>query len=294
MEPGDGGFEEGRFRAGLKMIEDDGELRFEELLLKLSERKRQVEIDPFFATHFMLCLGARLRLREIYNSIDEVKPAYSSFAAWFRTDWQQHGVISFNWDLQAERALSHVGVPWHYSLNAQGRLPVIKPHGSINWSRHRQEDLYAHYPNWQAVGNTKLSFDAQCPLADPNLDENVPNLNFMLFPGDSDLPESHDDMQLLWQDAAQLVDKAEKIVFIGYSFPDYDCYPRQFFREWVRDKKIVAVNPSRYDLDKFPLIFDTEGVEIEFCEEKFGDCPYAQPVTGTPLQQGPHSAATIQ
>ena len=105
MEPGDGGFEEGRFRAGLQMIEDDGELQFEELLLKLSERKRQVEIDPFFATHFMLCLGARLRLWEIYNSIDEVKPAYSSFAAWFRTDWQQHGIISFNWDLQAERAL---------------------------------------------------------------------------------------------------------------------------------------------------------------------------------------------
>ena len=273
-------YQEGQFYAGLQIVEENGELQFEELLLTLSERIREVEGGPYYATDFMLRLGARLRLWEIKNSTDVVNAAYTNFATWLRVNWQHHGIISFNWDLQAELALCQAGVPWHYSQSAQGRLPVIKPHGSINWNRYRQENLTACYPHWQAVDGTKLSFNAKQPLSDPKLDENVPNLNYMLFPGDNDRPESQHDMELLWREAACLIRKAEEIVFIGYSFPNYDCYSQEFFRDEVRGKKVVVINPNTDDLKKFRRVLNNNYAEIVLRKETFGDSPYAQAVTG--------------
>ena len=66
----------------------------------------------------------------------------------------------------------------------------------------------------------------------------------MIFAGDPDSPESDEDVGLLWEDAARLMDKADEVVFIGYSFPHYDQYSRKFFKDRVRGKKIVAVDPS--------------------------------------------------
>ena len=279
LRPGNGGYPEGQFYAGLGMIEEDGELPFEELLIKLAERLKQGDAGPCRQTDEQLRIGARRALWEIHNSIEQVEPAYKNFAAWLRADWHRHGIISFNWDLQAEQMLHQGNVPWHYCLTAIGRLPVIKPHGSINWSRYRQENLISHYGSWQPVSSTKLSFVAQKPLSDARLDDATPYLNYMLYPGDPDRPETHEDIKLLWQDAARLIDRAEQVVFIGYSFPYYDDYSRHFFQDNMRGKHIIVVNPSKCDLQRFKCVLGAAAAEMELREEAFGDCQFAQPAT---------------
>ena len=63
-----------------------------------------------------------------HNLIVEVAPAYRNFAAWLGMDQRQHGVISFNWDLQAELRLTQESIRWRYTLWALGsRLSLTPP-----------------------------------------------------------------------------------------------------------------------------------------------------------------------
>ena len=158
QNPWKGAYNKDQFCADLRMIGEDGELPFEELLLKLAERLKQEDAEPCHRINEMLGIGVRGLLWKIYNSTEELKPAYRNFAAWLGVPRHRHGIISFNWDLQAERLLHQERVPWHYDREVQGLLPVIKPHGSINWNRFRQEDLKSDYPHWQSVSRgSKLS-----------------------------------------------------------------------------------------------------------------------------------------
>ena len=278
LKPWNGELPEGQFYTGLREIEGDVELPFEELLIKFAEAEPQEQGEPgcWQLTYNELRKGVRYVLWDIHKQIECVKPAYRNFATWLRPNWHRHGIISFNWDLQAELLLHQHGVPWHYCPNAQGSLPVIKPHGSINWNKHRKEGYDAEYPHWCSVGYTNLSFDAKAPLSDPELDAIVPHLSYTLFPGDPDLPNSDEDVGLLWKDAERLIQNADEVVFIGYSFPDYDKYACEFFRQWVQDKKVIAINPSDDDLKQCETILDTD---IEPRKERFSDCSYAQPST---------------
>ena len=279
MQPGDGGCERGRFFDGLEKIDESGELQFEELLLKLLEKIKCKNEDPYLRTNEVLRIGARRLLWEIYRSVIDVNLTYKFFANQFRAAWHQNGIISFNWDLQAERLLHQAGVPWHYDVTAQGRLPVIKPHGSINWSGYLRKNLLPFYSKWQPIRpGSKLSFDCNDPLENPDKDGIHPNLSYMIFPGD---PEYDEDSKLLWKDAASLMDRAEKVVFIGYSFPQYDKCSREFFKTNVRGKRLVAVNPSPDHLREFETVLGGEAAEIELRKEIFSKCPYAKPTNDT-------------
>ena len=278
LQPGHGDYPNGSFYAGLKMIEGDKKLMFEELLIKFTERLRGKDAGPWIQTNEVLRIGTRRLLWEIHNkSIENVKPAYTNFASRLRSEHHRHGIISFNWDLQAELALSEMNIPWQYDLTTQGQLPVIKPHGSINWNQHLQQCLHSDYSYWRSVGSTKLSFDLRYPLRDTGLDDVMPDINYTIFPGDSDLPETDCNLKRLWQDAACLINGAKEVVFIGYSFPNYDRHARRFFREKVKDKKVVIVNPSRNDLQKLSRILGKTAAYMELCKQGFNHCYYAQP-----------------
>ncbi len=281
MQP-DCRYAEGRFYADLEGYE---ELPFEELFLKLAERLKCKSEDPYPCTSEVLRIGAVGRLWEVHESCKDIKQQYKNFAKqlWTKwTKWKRCGIISFNWDLQAERLLEQAEVRWGYSLNAKEWLPVIKPHGSINWSGHLREGSLPLYSGWQPIrADSKLSFYRVNPLANPDLDNIHPNLRYMIFPGDPNLSDSDEDVALLWDDAACLLDNAEEVVFIGYSFPDYDTYARRFFRNRVQGKKVIAVNPSKCDLQKFESLLGAEAAKTESREEKFSGCPYSQPTTDT-------------
>ena len=278
LKPWNGGYQRGQFYEGLEMIEGNDELPFEELLIKLKERIKTGENGPFHITNDQIRIGARRVLWEIHNSTRIVGPAYKSFAERLRLNQNGNSIISFNWDLQAERLLNEAGIPWCYwPVGRAEVIPVIKPHGSINWNSYRRQGYSADYTGWTTVHGTRLSYDSANPLLDHELDDVIPQLSHLLYPGDSDRPESDNDLELLWRDASYLLDDAEEIVFIGYSFPSYDQHSRYFFTNKVKNKTVIAINPSSNDLQKLHNILGEVAGQINLCPQSFGKCRYAQP-----------------
>ena len=272
LKPRNGGYEEDQFFAGLKMVDPEGNLQLEELLLKLVRRLNEDNPVLCNITNNVFRRGVLRLLWAIHDSIKKVDPAYAKFAAWLGTKSGRYGIISFNWDLQAELLLTQANVPWSYSLGLG--IPVIKPHGSVNWNSYLRDGLVAHSSSWQPIRQgSKLSYIRKTPIENPHLDEVLPQLIYSVFPGDSDHPESYGDLKLLWSDATTLIDTAVEVVFIGYSFPAYDLCASQFFKSHIQGKNAVAVNPSCRDLKRIESIL---GGNVELLRQKFEDCPYAQ------------------
>ena len=66
-----------------------------------------------------------------HQMMPDLPEAYSRFA---RVASDSVGIMSLNWDLVCELALYTADIKWSYST---GRgIPVVKPHGSINWTNH--------------------------------------------------------------------------------------------------------------------------------------------------------------
>jgi hypothetical protein len=273
LEPGNGGFPRGQFYAGLEGIDPDDKLQFEELLLALNARlKNTGNLDPCYITAEVLRMGAARLLWAIHNSIWEVAPIYKNFAAWLGVPQLPHGIVSFNWDLQAELLLTQAGIPWSYSTKSG--IPIIKPHGSITWSGHLRKGFKSDYPSWSVIAEgSKLSYDIAQPLSNPFKQGINTDLNYMVFPGDPDLPANDADIALLWADAERVIAKRDRIVFIGYSLPEYDSYAARFFKEVSRNKKVVAINPSADHLQRFQAVF---GKDVELRKEDFKGCPFGR------------------
>ena len=272
MEPGNGGYEDGQFVKGLQIIEQEkGELGFEELMIKLRKKNDGLCV----ITYDQLRTGSHCLLWKIHESIKEVAPAYKNFAGWIRKK-QQCGIISFNWDLQVELLLDQAKLSWGYSPESD--VPIIKPHGSINWSQHPIQGVTAYSSLWKPI---RPGCNFMCilndPFMNPKLSEVVPQLNFLLFPGD---PEDNKDLDMLWKDALEIMNTAEEIVFIGYSFPDYDSYTQDIFKDNIQNKKIIVINPSIAHLQKSKSVL---GMDVEVHQKKFSDCLYGV----TPPELGP-------
>lgn len=98
-------------------------------------------------------------------------------------------MISFNWDVPFERSLQDEQVPWFYSFMG-ACVPVLKPHGSINWNSYLMTVSTSDYLYWRRIGqNSEISVDVSQLLSDPDPDEANPAVRYMLFPGDPELPE---------------------------------------------------------------------------------------------------------
>ena len=105
-------------------------------------------------------LGARGGKCDLYLSSAQVFPPYVNFA---RRARDSCGIISFNWDLVCETALNVVHSPWSYSVHSP--VPVLKPHGSINWSSHLQQGLRPEVDRFMPISpGMKLSFIPESPF----------------------------------------------------------------------------------------------------------------------------------
>jgi hypothetical protein len=110
FQPGNGGFENGQFYAGLEKVDSANSLQFEEVLIALLEHLRRAdEADPCHVTLKVLRNVCSHLLWGIQDSIQEVQPCYKNFADWInvygRTKMKP-AIVSFNWDILAEKALT--------------------------------------------------------------------------------------------------------------------------------------------------------------------------------------------
>lgn len=268
-------FPTGQFYAGLERVDPAKDLGFEELLAAMRRHLANPSaLDPAFVTDQVLRIGVSRLLWCITSLIWRVESCYRNFARRLGASRGNWRVVSFNWDILVEKALTEVGCGWAYSLRgAQGAVPVIKPHGSINWSSFAQNAaLRPRYSGWQPIGpNSTLSYDAQHPLDNPDVQEINADLRYCIFPGDPDLPETHADLRLLWDEVRDAVRASERVVFIGYSLPTYDSYAGGLFRSACKGRVVEVCDPSGETQERFRDALG--GVEVRGVP--FRSTPYA-------------------
>jgi hypothetical protein len=213
----------------------------------------------------------------IQNSIWKVESPYSNFASLMGQSLDSgfpNAILSFNWDLLAERALTEAGVPWSYSVEDKSKIAILKPHGSINWSGYLRDSLRAEYGGWRPISKSnKLSFDVSDPLSNSDKQDVNSGLRYMIFPGDPDSAEDDADLKLIWSEIENAIEERDNLAFIGYSLPQYDTFALNFLKRAATGKSLTAFNPSDSDLSRFR---DAFGDDIKLTHEKFEHCPYAQ------------------
>jgi hypothetical protein len=110
------------------------------------------------------------------------------------------------------------------------------------------------------------------PLKNPDQQGISPDLAYMLFPGDPDLPEQDKDLQRIWREVETALAGADKVIFIGYSLPDYDSFSSMFFGKHISGE-VEVYNPSPVDQQKYKNLF---GSRIVKEGGEFSLCPYAK------------------
>jgi hypothetical protein len=277
LEPGSGDYPDGQFYAALSAVERDGLLPFEELLIALQRKFRSgSDLSDLCSLAIRALSDACLRLLWAkQDATPELPECYTNFRGWVNNWWSSgptHAVITFNWDLVVEKAL--VGW-WSYSFDGTHNIPVLKPHGSINWSTHLEEKLKAGYDGWKLIGQgSQFCYDGQNPLTNPDKDFiHSTFLKYMVFPGSPNEAGELSSVKLIWDDVDRALSGADVIVFIGYSLPDYDSQAAEVFRRHAFGKEIEVFNPSADDLAKYSVVFGDKAVLN--CQA-FESCPYAR------------------
>jgi len=106
-------------------------------------------------------------------------------------------------------------VPWCYGEHSEA-LPVLKPHGSINWIVAKGSHLTS------IAADGKVGYDVREPFEDPeNLDTRGKHL---IYPG-----EPEDSSKEVWSRVEIELHQTNRVIFIGYSMPDYDSFVRSCF-----------------------------------------------------------------
>ncbi|MGH9327494.1 MAG: hypothetical protein ACRD2B_12540 [Terriglobia bacterium] len=262
----------GQFWSGLNRVPDHEKLGFEELLIALRERLAGRR-DPCHLTLRVL-RDACSRLLWHRQTLLTLAPAYRNFAAWLREhhgNGQPNAIVSLNWDLVAEAALQYGAVPWRYN-SGTCCVPILKPHGSINWSNYKDRGLVAQSPDWELIApSSPFSYIPRDPFFDPFGSGVNQRLRQVIFPGDS---ENEDGIAKIWDEASKAIQEREVVVFIGYSLPPYDSEASKFLRDSCAGKRIEVCARSRATLDRYRKTFGDLATKDAL---GFASSPYARP-----------------
>jgi hypothetical protein len=145
-------------------------------------------------------------------------------------------VVSFNWDLVLERFLFNEKVDEStYGLgNPRGQPVLLKPHGSLNWyeasivekvRRDRLSSLTADLCPPPEYEDILLFRKLRAPKTKVNR-RYVPYVVPPTFVKRFD----HPLLRKIWLEAILELGQARKVVFVGYSFPEYDHHSDFMFR----------------------------------------------------------------
>ena len=176
-----------------------------------------------------------------------------------RRDFEGFTVITTNYDINLESAFRHCGapcsLPFEYNEHVNKKLqltgniyasnkskkgpPIYKLHGSVNWFENESAEPVEVVG---AFGNT--AFNTKVPY--------VCTRNFehsgdpIIIPPTFLKPNIDGVLLQIWSGAAEAINKAETIVFIGYSFPPSDVEMRYFLARSLDDnasiRRIIIVD----------------------------------------------------
>lgn len=225
----------------------------EEVFTFLSERTRAPSTSTQLRTYALQVWGA---LAEEIGQVFSRFNANSATKAIYKDFLKHHfrrfdTVVSFNYDtifensLPARRSARYVGL-----RDSAGTIPLLKPHGSVNWVQADDGTITVGNPVGPAVIVAPTHFKF---ISNPDQKE-------VQHPGYLD--QAH-EIQKIWAEMEREMRFARSLVFIGYSFPVADLYFASVLRSVLADRdttpNIVIVNPdavaiSERLLRRFPLV----------------------------------------
>ena len=163
-------------------------------------------------------------------------------------------VISFNYDLLAERILTKLRGPnkiwtrvnpFFDTTVPRDNILLCKPHGSLDWEQRFPERGRTIQIINEAMKEEKIDHVLERNVTiQPGVVGPVPFKDELIFPG-SQLMENPSFFHLLvaqWKCAIQGVSEADKLVVLGYGFPSEDLHARHMFADAAakreRNKKL--------------------------------------------------------
>jgi len=262
------GYRKEQFDEGLRAVDREG-IEFEGLLIALRDRFGSAHVTPsVLRSTCARCFWNR------QNALTDLPLEYKNFATWMRErnpSGGRNAIISLNWDLLAERALWDTEISWIYHAQWPSQVPILKPHGSINWSKHVKDGLIAQSSEWEPIAKGRsFCFRPSNPLSDAFADRVNEDLRYLIFPGD---PEDEDEAKVIWAEAERAIQEREVAVFIGYRLPEYDSFATDFFRRAATGKRIEVYVSSPDVLRRYREVFGEIATEAPL---RFENCPYAR------------------
>ncbi|MGB8887081.1 MAG: hypothetical protein WCC87_10190 [Candidatus Korobacteraceae bacterium] len=243
------------------LADHDHQRGIEEALLDL----RKTADESAAHAHDALLNASLCLLWKKHQMMPDLPEAYLRFA---RMASESVGIVSLNWDLVCELALYTADVKWSYSTDRG--IPVVKPHGSINWTNHPQlpKEKWKSGNGFAQIDEERsISYRPDDPFRDPLLGYTDSDFKYVAFPGL--LHENSKATDRLWAEARALIANASRVVFVGYSLPCYDTRSRSEFQTTCSGKEITVVNSSEQALETYQNHFG-KGVAFRF--GKFDQC----------------------
>jgi hypothetical protein len=173
-------------------------------------------------------------------------------------------VITTNYDMMAECCLKQIGcqlrLPGEWSpitppqfsgdsvyldTTDSNSVLLCKLHGSLNWYSDSKIEGRLMVENG---GYRKRLLEPQAELFLPQISPLEPPSEPIIVPPTFFKMQTDSWFQDIWSSAGEMLRKADKLVFIGYSFPDSDVYMRYFLAanlyENVDLRSIDIVDPN--------------------------------------------------
>lgn len=163
-------------------------------------------------------------------------------------------VITFNWDITLETALSHRASIFNtYSRKGRKKnhIVILKPHGSIDWYERSDLPRSAADECWK-LDDTYVVY----PYSDFAEHPTVRELQPLIVPPVAAKEFSAEFLKRTWRGVYRAVSDATELLIIGYSLPKEDQFARLVLRRAIRSNlakekrgekrplKISVVNPD--------------------------------------------------
>jgi hypothetical protein len=202
-------------------------------------------------------------------------------------------IITFNYDIALDYALSFNNISFDYCLtpNPQGRVKLLKLHGSINWGKCSVCNQIEPYSIKDFFSNRSFNFDEedsgdfQIHISDRMRDlikrhqhDNQYSFSPVIVPPTWNKTDYHGMLTNVWSTAAYELNHARNIYVFGYSLPETDSFFRYLFslgtvgdsrirRFWVFDPDNSGRIKERYQR----MIGQGITNRFDYVEKKFGE-----------------------
>lgn len=177
-------------------------------------------------------------------------------------------ILTFNYDIALDLAVYNASYKIDYALEPHNKpnnaLPVLKLHGSLNWTIEKDNDLlYAwnlkDFLRAHPVENARHFNKCTLPIASflkyLNREEERYTAEPVIVPPSWNKADSHRLISPVWQRAAKELHDTENLFIIGFSLPPTDTF-FQFLFSLGTEGGTLFKRFRVYDIDESPRVKD--------------------------------------